>query len=39
MLTLSELFLVGAVIIVVIVMLDEYLEAYDEYMGDDDDEY
>jgi hypothetical protein len=38
MLTLSELFLVGAVIIVVIVMLDEFSEAYDEWR-DDDDEY
>jgi len=36
--TFRELFIIGIVIIVVCVMISEYLEAYDEYMGDDDEE-
>jgi hypothetical protein len=34
--TFSEIFIVGVVVILVCVMLDEFLEAYDEYMNDDD---
>jgi len=29
-------FLAGVIIIIACVMLDEFLTAYDEYMGDDD---
>jgi len=32
----SVFFLAGVVIIIAVVLLDEFLEAYDEYMGDDD---
>ena len=35
---MGEIFLAGVVILLLIVMIDEYLEAYDEYMGDDEDE-
>jgi len=34
--TFGEIFIVGVVVIIVCVMLDEFLEAYDEYMNDDD---
>ena len=34
--TFTNLFIVGVVVILVCVMLDEFLEAYDEYMRDDD---
>ena len=36
--SMGEIFLAGVVVLLLIVMIDEYLEAYDEYMGDDDDE-
>ena len=35
---MGEIFLAGVVVLLLIVMIDEYLEAYDEYMGDDEDE-
>ena len=35
---MGEIFLAGVVVLLLIVMIDEYLEAYDEYMGDDDEE-
>ena len=35
---MGEIFLAGVVVLLLIVMIDEYLEAYDEYMGGDDDE-
>ena len=34
--TFGEIFIVGVVVIIVCVMLDEFLEAYDEFMSDDD---
>ncbi len=34
--SMGEIFLAGVVVLLLIVMIDEYLEAYDEYMGDDD---
>ena len=36
--TCGEIFIIGIVVIVLCVMAEEFLEAYDEYMGDDDDE-
>ena len=33
---MGEIFLAGVVVLLLIVMIDEYLEAYDEYMGDDE---
>ena len=36
--TTGEIFLAGVVILLVIVMAEEFFEAYDEYMGDDEDE-
>jgi len=36
--TFTNLFIVGVVVILVCVMLDEFLEAYDEFMDGDDDE-
>jgi hypothetical protein len=36
---MGEIFLAGVVVLLLIVMIDEYLEAYDEYMGDDDEEF
>ena len=36
--TFGEIFIIGIVVIVLCVMAEEFLEAYDEYMGDDDDE-
>jgi len=35
---MGEIFLVGIVVIILLVMAEEFLEAYDEYMGDDDEE-
>jgi hypothetical protein len=32
-----KIFLAGVVLIIVLVMIDEFLEAYDEYMKDEDD--
>ena len=32
-----QIFLLGAVVILVLVMLDEFFEAYDEWRADDDD--
>ena len=34
--TFGEIFVVGIVIIVLCVMAEEFLKAYDEYMRDDD---
>ena len=34
--SMGEIFLVGIVVIILLVMAEEFLEAYDEYMGDDD---
>jgi hypothetical protein len=34
--TFGEIFIIGVVVILVCVMLDEFLEAYDEYMNNDD---
>ena len=34
--TFTNLFIVGVVVILVCVMLDEFLEAYDEFMSEDD---
>ena len=34
--SMGEIFLVGVVIIIVIVMLDEFFEAYDEWRNGDD---
>ena len=34
--TFGEIFIIGIVVIVLCVMAEEFLEAYDEYMGDDD---
>jgi len=34
--TFANIFIIGVVVILVCVMLDEFLEAYDEYMNDDD---
>jgi len=34
--TFGEIFIVGVVVILVCVMLDEFLEAYDEFMSEDD---
>jgi len=34
--TFGEIFTVGVVVIIVCVMLDEFLTAYEEYMGSDD---
>ena len=36
--TFGEIFIIGIVVIVLCVMAEEFLEAYDEYMGDDDEE-
>ncbi len=36
--TFGEIFIIGIVVIVLCVMAEEFLEAYDEYMGGDDDE-
>ena len=36
--TFGEIFIVGIVIIVLCVIAEEFLEAYDEYMRDDEDE-
>jgi hypothetical protein len=36
--TFGEIFIVGIVVIIVCVMLDEFLEAYDEWRAGDDDE-
>ena len=36
--TFGEIFIIGIVVIVLCVMAEEFLEAYDEYMGDNDDE-
>ena len=36
--TMGEIFLAGIVILLLIVMAEEFFEAYDEYMGDDDKE-
>ena len=33
---MGEIFLAGVVVLLLIVMIDEYLEAYDEYMDDDE---
>ena len=35
--TFSEIFIVGIVIIVLCVMAEEFLEAYDEWRNDEDD--
>ena len=37
--TVGEIFIVGIVVILVCVMLEEFLEAYDEYMNNDEDEF
>ena len=34
--TFGEIFIIGIIVIVLCVMAEEFLEAYDEYMGDDD---
>jgi hypothetical protein len=34
--TFTNIFIIGVVVILVCVMLDEFLEAYDEFMSDDD---
>ena len=34
--TFGEIFIIGIVVIVLCVMAEEFLESYDEYMGDDD---
>jgi hypothetical protein len=36
--TFGEIFIIGIVVIVLCVMAEEFFEAYDEYMGDDDEE-
>ena len=36
--TFGEIFIIGIVVIVLCVMAEEFLEAYGEYMGDDDEE-
>ena len=33
---MGEIFLAGVVVLLLIVMIDEYLEAYDEWRNDDD---
>jgi hypothetical protein len=35
---MGEIFLVGIVIIILLVMAEEFLEAYDEWRNSDDDE-
>jgi len=35
---MGEIFLAGVVVLLLIVMIDEYLEAYDEWRKDIDDE-
>jgi hypothetical protein len=37
-LVMGEIFLAGVVVLLLIVMIDEYLEAYDEWRKDIDDE-
>ena len=37
--TFGELFIIGIVIIVLCVMAEEFLEAYDEWRNGDDDEF
>ena len=36
--TFGEIFIIGIVVIVLCVMAEEFLGAYDEYMDNDDDE-
>jgi hypothetical protein len=34
---MGEIFLVGVVVVILLVMAEEFFEAYDEYMNDEDD--
>jgi hypothetical protein len=36
---MGQIFLIGVVVIIVLVMIDEFLEAYDEWRKDIDDEF